>query len=160
VGKVIELHKKGIAHNNLKLENIFTDDSFSFVYFSDLKIKKDVEKVKWSMKILIAPENYLSEDVVPSKENDIWSVGVILFELLLKNCELNIPWMFNVQNDLVIQRKIIKQCEIQEKMNKKEKFITRKENCIISEMLIEHIEQYLWVLPEKRNRLENILKCL
>lgn len=54
VEKLMDLHKLGIIHNNLKNSNIFTKDDFSSIFFSDMRVIYKIQETKWSAKLLIS----------------------------------------------------------------------------------------------------------
>lgn len=154
--KIIKLHSKGISHNNLKPENVFTDDTFARICFTNVKIYQKFSDIKWSAKIALAPENFQMDVVAPSIENDIWSVGYILFKLMLKNCSLNVPWIFNLQSHIEVQRQLIIERQKQEEKNMKEKYIVQEGVCSTSNNLIQKIEDCFFVSKMKRVKLQEV----
>jgi eukaryotic-like serine/threonine-protein kinase len=91
---VAEAHARGIVHRDLKPANLFrnhTPDGASMVKVLDFGISKSmfgangdrnvVNTVSvWGSPLYMAPEQVLSKQVGPG--TDIWSLGVILYELL------------------------------------------------------------------------------
>ena len=76
------MHDNGIAHWDIKLENILLDDKFN-IKICDFGFATD-EKVR---KVKKGTESYLAPEIFVEKEyetflTDIFAVGVVLFEML------------------------------------------------------------------------------
>ena len=90
VKAVEELHNEGIAHCDLKLENILVtkDNNLKLCDFgSAVKLSHKKQKlpppVKVGTPLYVAPEFALSDKVSPIRA-DLWSLGVLLHVLLVK----------------------------------------------------------------------------
>jgi len=82
-GALSYLHKKGIAHRDLKLENIMLDKKHN-VRLIDFGLSKYGDAAK-KMRTLCGTKYYLAPEIVRGESYsypcDIWSVGVILFTM-------------------------------------------------------------------------------
>jgi len=88
---VEEIHSCGIAHKDLKPENIFVDPSSFRVCVIDFGLSSTIDgrgdKRYCGSPLYMAPEMLQKEPYDPV-QSDIWSIGVILYEMLLGNN----PW--------------------------------------------------------------------
>jgi serine/threonine protein kinase len=88
---VEEIHSCGIAHKDLKPENIFVDPSSFRVCVIDFGLSSVIDgrgdKKFCGSPLYMAPEMLQKEPYDPV-QSDIWSIGVILYEMLLGNN----PW--------------------------------------------------------------------
>jgi serine/threonine protein kinase len=88
---VEEIHSCGIAHKDLKPENIFVDPSSFRVCVIDFGLSSIIDgrgdKRYCGSPLYMAPEMLQKEPYDPV-QSDIWSIGVILYEMLLGNN----PW--------------------------------------------------------------------
>jgi len=88
---VEEIHTCGIAHKDLKPENIFVDPSSFRVCVIDFGLSSIIDgrgdKRYCGSPLYMAPEMLQKEPYDPI-QSDIWSIGVILYEMLLGNN----PW--------------------------------------------------------------------
>lgn len=86
------MHNRGVAHMDLKLENIMIDDvhkKVKIIDFGNSKVFHDSlhintvipEKGIHGSLPYIAPEEFLKTEYNPEK-SDVWSVGIILFEIV------------------------------------------------------------------------------
>jgi serine/threonine protein kinase len=91
VNIIDDIHSCGIAHKDLKPENIFVDPSSHEVSVIDFGLSSVVdgkkEKKFCGSPLYMAPEMLNKEDYDPIQA-DVWSIGVILYEMLL-GCN---PW--------------------------------------------------------------------
>ena len=80
---LLSLHLKGIAHKDLRPENIYVD-GFGRMKIGGL-IKVGSKKKQMTIETIpyLAPEIHLGQP--NEKQADIWSLGVILFELITGN---------------------------------------------------------------------------
>ena len=113
------LHKKGICHRDLKLENlVFVGDNYELKLidfgFSAKFLTKKNQKKKLSKKVgtpfYIPPEIFENKLYYDGEKVDIFSLGVILFTLMTKNFpfeKINIGETSN--NDQKILHKYLKE---------------------------------------------------
>jgi serine/threonine protein kinase len=92
VNTIEEIHSCNIAHKDLKPENIFVDPDSYDVSVIDFGLSTVVEENKLEKKfcgspLYMAPEMLNKEQYDPIL-TDIWSIGVILYEMLI-GCN---PW--------------------------------------------------------------------
>lgn len=80
-----ELHKKGIMHRDLKLENILIDQK-GYVKLIDYGLAKILQGDELAMSYCGTPE-YLSPEMVASEGHDFtvdwWAVGILIYEMLI-----------------------------------------------------------------------------
>lgn len=92
------MHKIGIAHMDLKLENIMlnTDNkTIKIIDFGESKVFHDIHHIDTVIKDhgvhgsepYIAPEEFI-EDYYDPEKVDVWSSAIILYEILY----ISIPW--------------------------------------------------------------------
>lgn len=79
------LHKKGIVHRDLKLENILVD-SEGFIKIIDYGLAKMLKEDEESQSFCGTPE-YLAPEMVlqqgHDKNVDWWATGVLMYEMLI-----------------------------------------------------------------------------
>ncbi|CAI2367102.1 unnamed protein product [Moneuplotes crassus] len=100
---VREIHNSNIIHRDLKPDNIFMFDNGivkvgDFGESAELETSDQTRNTLCGTPCYMAPEVFLREH---SFESDIWSLGVILYEL----CTLKVP--FNSASCLEVERKVI-----------------------------------------------------
>jgi protein-serine/threonine kinase len=99
------MHKTGIAHMDLKLENIMVDNihkTIKIIDFGNSKVFHDSlhintvipEKGIHGSLPYIAPEEFLQVEYNPEK-TDVWASGIILFEIVYHS----FPWHQAENND-------------------------------------------------------------
>lgn len=92
------MHKIGIAHMDLKLENIMVDTinkKIKIIDFGESHVFHDTTHIETIIQKhgihgsepYIAPEEFL-EDYYDPEKVDVWSCGIILYEILY----INMPW--------------------------------------------------------------------
>jgi len=92
---ILYMHSKGIAHMDLKLENLMINldtKILKIIDFGDARIFNDNGKICTDSGIhgtyeFMAPEMFKNKEYNPEKV-DIWGLGIILYELLYNS----IPW--------------------------------------------------------------------
>jgi len=78
--------KKGILHGDLKPANIFLDSNFTKI--GDFGIASSVRNDAFGTSLYAAPEKF-SEDDAPSLKSEVYSLGVITFEMVTGHLPLN-----------------------------------------------------------------------
>ena len=86
------LHVNGIIHRDLKTLNLVTTKNDTVVKIADLGVSRQVSRNTCMLDTFIGTPLYLSPELVDNKpyneKTDIWSLGVILYEL----CALTTPF--------------------------------------------------------------------
>lgn len=104
---VKHVHDRKIIHRDLKTENIFMTKSGvcklgDFGVSSVLKQTKDKAMTLAGTPYYVAPELYKDEPY--SFEADIWSLGIILYEL----CDLDYPFHSEDGSQMMLAREVVK----------------------------------------------------
>lgn len=92
------MHKTGIAHMDLKLENIMVDTvnkNIKIIDFGESRVFHDINHIETIIpdhgihgsEPYIAPEEFV-EDYYDPEKVDVWSCGIILYEIIY----ISIPW--------------------------------------------------------------------
>lgn len=81
------IHDRKIIHRDIKTQNIFlTKDEI--VKIGDFGIAKVLSFTRQKVKTIIGTPYYLSPEIIENKpysfQTDIWSIGIVLYELLCK----------------------------------------------------------------------------
>ena len=80
-----ELHKKGIMHRDLKLENILVDEK-GYLKIIDYGLAKIIKGQELAMSYCGTPE-YLAPEMVASSGHDFtvdwWALGIVIYEMLI-----------------------------------------------------------------------------
>lgn len=137
---IYEIHSKNIIHRNLKPETLllFKDFTVKIKNFkSAKKLNSQFTKSFIGTPYYISPEMY--EEKPYNKKTDIWSLGIILYEL----CMLTKPYKADSQNEL--KNKILKE---------QYKPIVSK----FSKELINMVTLLLNKNPDKRPSIEDIIQ--
>lgn len=80
----VELRKRNIIHRDLKLENIFiAQDKIMLGDFGVAKVVKEMTTTTVGTPLNMAPE--ISDNSNYNHKSDLWSIGVILYKLLVGN---------------------------------------------------------------------------
>lgn len=83
---VIYLHNRKIIHRDLKLGNLFLDNEL-IVKIGDFGLAATIEFDGERKKTLCGTPNYIAPEILTKKghsfEVDIWSIGCIMYTLLL-----------------------------------------------------------------------------
>ena len=138
---IYRIHIKNIIHRNIKTSTVFLDTKYNLklTYFKDaylLKSENDLCKEEIEPKNYMAPEIFKKEGY--NTKSDIWSLGVILYEM----CTFNKP--FDDENQDNLYQKII---------NAKYASIGNK----YSKELIALIDEMLRIKPEERISIKDII---
>ena len=140
------LHSNNIIHRDLKPNNLFLDDKLElkigdFGLIAKLTNNKERRKTICGTPCYMAPEIYEPDEKGYSFEVDIWSIGVIIFNLLTGQ----LPFYDENKDRFIIQQKII------------EGNFKFPSNPTISEVAKDLIKQILVKDPKKRPSLTQIL---
>lgn len=103
---VCYMHDRGIAHMDLKLENImidFTNKKVKIIDFGQSKVFHDTlhinsiifEKGLYGSLPCIAPEEFNIDKEYNPEKVDVWACGIILYEIIYNK----IPWKEATEND-------------------------------------------------------------
>ena len=135
------MHSKHILHRDIKSQNVFLTKN-NMIKLGDFGISKTLDYTLAKAMTVIGTPYYLSPEIIQSipysYESDIWSLGVLLYEM----CSLKMP--FNASNLPVLALKIQKgEYEKLDKMWSKD-----LRNLVYSMLQID---------PEKRPNLRDIL---
>ena len=138
---IYRIHIKNVIHRNIKTSTVFLDTKYNLklTYFKDaylLKSENDLCKEEIEPKNYMAPEIFKKEGY--NTKSDIWSLGVILYEM----CTFNKP--FDDENQDNLYQKII---------NAKYASIGNK----YSKELIALIDEMLRIKPEERISIKDII---
>lgn len=97
------VHERKILHRDLKAQNIFLTKKHNLVKLGDFGIAKQLENTNEMAATVVGTPYYLSPEIVQSNKydykTDIWSLGVILYEL----CALKPPFNGSTIHMLAIQ---------------------------------------------------------
>jgi len=82
------MHEKNMAHNKLLSENILYDkEGILFINVVKSSTKPLSEKEKSDQLYLHAPERILAKNKSNSLKSDVWSLGIILLDMLFNFSE-------------------------------------------------------------------------
>jgi len=102
------LHSKDIIHCDLKLENIMISSNLQNIKIIDLGSSVIKNKIRNITNFYIQSRYYRAPEILYeiniSEKIDIWSLGVIITELILKKCIFNgknIPYMIYKISDYI-----------------------------------------------------------
>ena len=99
------IHDRKILHRDIKSQNIFLTKN-GLVKLGDFGIAKCLDKTMDKISTIVGTPYYLSPELISNKpysfKNDIWSLGVVLYEM----CSLKVP--FEAQNLPLLSLKIVK----------------------------------------------------
>jgi len=88
---VKHVHDRKILHRDLKSSNVFLTNN-NRVKLGDFGIAKVLNKTTSKAKSFVGTPYYISPEIIEGKRydffSDIWSIGVILYEL----CTLELPF--------------------------------------------------------------------
>jgi len=141
---VKHLHDKKILHRDLKSGNIFLTKG-GIVKLGDFGISKRLENTLDKAKTVIGTPYYLSPEIIMNKpysfQSDIWSMGVLLYEM----CLLKMP--FDAKSMPMLTLKIIKGDYIALPIE-------------FSKDIRELVSSILIVDPKKRPKIDDLLSKL
>jgi serine/threonine protein kinase len=95
---ILELNKLGISHKDIKPANIMCNESSSNIFFYDCWVSKDKEyklcdlgfskygsyadTMEFGNLFYMSPELYSKTEEKNDEKVDVWSLGMVLFEML------------------------------------------------------------------------------
>eukprot|EP00292_Cryptomonas_paramecium_P009045 CAMPEP_0113712618 /NCGR_PEP_ID=MMETSP0038_2-20120614/31495_1 /TAXON_ID=2898 /ORGANISM="Cryptomonas paramecium" /LENGTH=249 /DNA_ID=CAMNT_0000639171 /DNA_START=32 /DNA_END=778 /DNA_ORIENTATION=+ /assembly_acc=CAM_ASM_000170 len=102
------VHDRKILHRDLKSQNIFLTGSHKIIKLGDFGIAKVLDSTNGFAKTSIGTPYYLSPEICEGRpysfKSDVWSLGVVLYEL----CTLRCPFDAANLNALIL--KIVRNC--------------------------------------------------
>lgn len=146
ISAVYTLHKNNIIHRDIKIQNILVDDNFNII-LADLGISKILPKYQINTNTQVGTPYYLSPELVNgdkySKNTDIWSLGVVLYEIIYNkypHTARNLPYLMRkIQMDAInfpqneVSSKLIDICK---KMLEKNKYQRPTSDLLYNNILI------------------------
>lgn len=96
VSAIEYLHARGVAHLDIKLENILLDD-FHQPLLTDFGCAELVNFPSTSVSTTIqyaAPEVIMNYSVIDRRAADVWSLGIVLYTMVTRN----LPWVSNTRD--------------------------------------------------------------
>ena len=89
------VHDRKILHRDLKAQNIFLANGGSIIKLGDFGIARVLSSTMENAKTAIGTPYYLSPEICEGKaynhKSDIWSLGVVLYELCTLKCPFDSP---------------------------------------------------------------------
>lgn len=96
-----EIHSKNIIHRDIKSDNILLDES-KVIKLGDFGVSWIFEE---SAKTYIGTPYYLSPEIIYGKryttKTDVWSLGVLLYEMMTDRMPFNANNITNLQFSIV-----------------------------------------------------------
>ena len=75
------LHEKGIAHRDLKLENIMIGQD-GYIKLIDFGLAKTLKK---QAKARVSTPFYMAPEIIEGNYDDKWAVGILIYEMIFGN---------------------------------------------------------------------------
>ena len=95
---MVLLHSQKIIHRGLKPQNILMDENYN-IKITDYGIAKVLEdKIKKNAFSVYDPKEVAIDNVL-SQKNDIWNLGLILYEIMVEEK----PWD-NIKQEQIIKK--------------------------------------------------------
>jgi len=162
-----DFHKKGFIHQDVKPQNILINNKDLKLKISDMgatmkmgRLGNNNNQLKELTEFYSSPENLLhycfeNEPFKLDAKNDVWSLGLILFNLFIGKFNDAIPWIAELKNEEKM-RSIIKSEE-----NKKNEYCKVKNGVHVK--IVDMINRFLQVDMKRRlgekEILEVFLEC-
>lgn len=167
VNALIFIHDKNVAHNDLKPDNILlkgrdnSRNSFD-VRISDFgsALRLDNPNRKYRIRgitiLYASPEYILScfneeeNSSMVSLKNDIWSLGLILYEFFFGDFQKKISFLSKIKGEAEDMIKIKSEIELEKLKPEKNFFFKSGENNILNEKIINIINSCVQMSQDKR----------
>jgi serine/threonine protein kinase len=145
-------HSMNIIHRDIKPENILITKEEQ-IKLIDFGLSKQIETISKSMSTETGTSNYMSPEIINEQKyfsnSDVWSLGCVLFELLV----LNHPFSYKVNKSLLMisQKQIPKYDSLQYSPQLKE--LVQKMLCsdVNFRLSISNIKKYIHFLKFNKN---------
>lgn len=133
VKAIKHMHSLGVAHTDIKPDNIFISNDKNYL-LGDIEISRGTKEY-------LSPERYKSKTIQGSRKDDIWALGILIFNL---NC-YSFPFSFPSTKCSIYRKFLMNQKSIFRYIPKYPKNKTKK---LILKLLQKN--------PEERELIENI----
>jgi serine/threonine protein kinase len=112
LGALQHIHSRGVAHRDLKPENIMVDgdDNIKLIDFG-IALKSDARRLTFAkLSQVMGTPDYISPEQVKGKRgdgrSDVYSMGIILYEMLTGKVPFSGPNPFATMNDRVLNNPV------------------------------------------------------
>jgi serine/threonine protein kinase len=165
VSAVSFLHKYNIIHRDIKIQNILVKSNLDVV-LADLGVCKILPKYSVNTNTQVGTPYYLSPEIVEgakySKTTDIWSLGVLLYELIYKKYPFtahNLPYLMKqIKMDNIMfppTRYSFRLTDLCKKMLDKNQYMRPSADHLYS---MPSLQRYIVPLPNIDTNVSNMLQ--